>query len=342
MSRKAWILIARTALFVALIIVTVLILRYFFILDDDDRPPIIVTNGSTTAMRGTRTNDAGRYTLSDVPAGTSCTVTETDNGGADGTSFTVNGGAPTSGDHVTVTPTDSSAVAVVASNRFDSKIVIDQPVVGFAEDPQLGPTIEFPVQQAVMGNIIRPGRAPMRLAAEVIGTAPIERVDVLHGTVVAQTFRPYRASDLGRRVRVLWQGAEYRGRGRETLWEGKLTVTGNRIARFAPVNFLNPERGVREMAAGTALAWSSVTTGNLAGIDLWLDDAHRGRLGIETNIVSGTVDLAALDELLEREVLRVFDHQHINHAVPDFAEGKLVPTTQNILAWLWTRRQPTD
>jgi hypothetical protein len=42
------------------------------------------------------------------------------------------------------------------------------------------------------------------------------------------------------------------------------------------------------------LAWSSVTTGNLAGIDLWLDEAHRGTLSIETNVVSGTVDLAAL------------------------------------------------
>jgi hypothetical protein len=170
----------------------------------------------------------------------------------------------------------------------------DQPVIGFSEDPQLGPAGEFAVQQAMMGDIIRPGRVPMRVAAEVIGTAPIERVDVLHGTSVAQTFRPYVASDLGRRVRVLWQGAEYRGRGRETLWEGKLTVTGNRIARFAAVNFLNPERIVRETAAGTALAWSSVTTGNLAGVDLWLDEAHRGTLSIETNVVSGTVDLASL------------------------------------------------
>ena len=127
-----------------------------------------------------------------------------------------------------------------------------------------------------MGDIIRPGRVPMRLAAEVIGTAPIERVDVLHGTSVAETFRPYGASDLGRRVRVLWQGAEYRGRGRETLWVGNLAITGNRIARFAPVNFLNPERTVQETAAGTALAWNSVTTGNLAGIDLWLDEAHQG------------------------------------------------------------------
>ena len=86
---------------------------------------------------------------------------------------------------------------------------------------------------------------------------------------------------------MLWQGAEYRGRGRETLWEGKLAVTGNRITRFAQVNFLNPERTVRETAAGTALMWSSVTTGNLAGIDLWLEESHRGTLSIETNIVSG-------------------------------------------------------
>jgi hypothetical protein len=176
----------------------------------------------------------------------------------------------------------------------DLNASFDQPVTGFAEDPQLGPAEQFAVQQARMGDIIRPGNVPMRLSAEVIGTTPVERVDVLHGTSVVQTFRPYGASDLGRRVRVLWQGAEYRGRGRETLWEGKLTLGGNRIERFAPVNFLNPERVVKETAAGTTLAWTSVTTGNLAGIDLWLDDARAGTLGIETNVVSGTVDLAAL------------------------------------------------
>jgi hypothetical protein len=74
----------------------------------------------------------------------------------------------------------------------------------------------------------------------------------------------------------------------------KLIVTGNRIARFAPLNFLNPERIVLETEAGKAPAGSSVTTGNLAGIDLWLDDARVGTLRIDTNVVSGTVDLAAL------------------------------------------------
>ena len=147
---------------------------------------------------------------------------------------------------------------------IDVRGTTDEPVTRFSDDPLLGPAQEEQVTQVMMGDIVRPGRVPMRLSAEIIGTAPLERVDVLHGTQVAATFRNYTAADLGRRVRVLWQGAEYRGRGRETLWNGKLKVSGNRIARFAPVNFLNPERKVTETEPGT-LAWTSVTTGNLAG-----------------------------------------------------------------------------
>jgi hypothetical protein len=177
---------------------------------------------------------------------------------------------------------------------LDVRGIFEADAVGFTEDPKLGAAQEFAVREALMGDIIRAKGIPMRLAAEVIGTAPLDRVDVLHGTRVMLTQRPFTAADLGRRIRVLWQGAEYRGRGRETVWEGKLTVTGNRISRFAPVNFLNPERKIEEIAAGAALNWTSVTTGNLAGIDLWLDVARHGKLKIETNIVSGTIDLNSL------------------------------------------------
>ena len=169
-------------------------------------------------------------------------------------------------------------------------------VIGFSEDPKLGPTQEFPVREALMGDIIRPNGVPMTLNVEVIGTAPLERVDVLHGTQVIQSKRPFDVSNLGRRLRVLWQGAEYRGRGRETIWQGKLLLEGNRIERFEPVNFLNPERKIQEIVAGSALAWTSVTTGNLAGIDLWLAAARTGKLKIETSVVSGEVDLASLDD----------------------------------------------
>ena len=125
-------------------------------------------------------------------------------------------------------------------------------VTRFSDDPQLGPAEGHVVREALMGDIIRPGATPMRLEAEVIGTAPIERVDVLHGPAVVQTVRPFGSADLGRRVRVMWQGAEYRGRGREVLWKGALTLSGNKIARFAPVNFLNPERKVVETSPAGA------------------------------------------------------------------------------------------
>ncbi len=51
---------------------------------------------------------------------------------------------------------------------------------------------------------------------------------------------------------------------------------------------------MQQTAPGAALAWTSVTTGNLAGIDLWLERPDQGTLEVETNIVSGKVDLAAL------------------------------------------------
>jgi hypothetical protein len=177
---------------------------------------------------------------------------------------------------------------------LDVRGTFERDVTGFSEDPQLGPAQEFALREALMGDIVRPAGVPMKLFVEAIGTAPLERIDVLHGTRVVQSARPFAPADLGRRVRARWQGAEYRGRGRETVWQGKLSVTGNRVARFAPVNFLNPERKVEEVNAGAALAWTSVTTGNLAGIDLWLADARAGALRIETNVVSGEVDLARL------------------------------------------------
>jgi len=171
-----------------------------------------------------------------------------------------------------------------------------QPVAVFAEDPLIADQHQAPVREALMGDIIRPEGVPMRLAGEIIGTAPIERVDIMHGTEIAETVRPYGTAELGRRIRILWQGAEYRGRGRETLWQGKVTVAGNRVSRFEPVNFLNPERQVREITSGVMFEFNSVTTGNLAGIDLWMEEERRGSLRIETNVVSGEVDLRALAE----------------------------------------------
>ncbi len=58
----------------------------------------------------------------------------------------------------------------------------------------------------------------------------------------------------------------------------------------------------------------------------------------EVDPVTGySVDLAALDRLLEAQVRRPLDHQHLNHAVPEFGPGAAIPTSESLLVYLWPR-----
>lgn len=50
-----------------------------------------------------------------------------------------------------------------------------------------------------------------------------------------------------------------------------------------------------------------------------------------------SVDLAQLDRVLAEVVIGPLDHQHLNHAVAEFADGGLIPTSENIAAWIWPR-----
>lgn len=72
---------------------------------------------------------------------------------------------------------------------------------------------------------------------------------------------------------------------------------------------------------------------------------HNYRLEVmvagEPALLTGfSVDLAELDRTLQDEVVRPLDHQHLNHAVPEFAPGGLIPTTENLLILLWRRIEP--
>jgi 6-pyruvoyltetrahydropterin/6-carboxytetrahydropterin synthase len=49
------------------------------------------------------------------------------------------------------------------------------------------------------------------------------------------------------------------------------------------------------------------------------------------------VDLGALDRVLAVEVRERFDHRNINLDVPEFADGKLVPTGENIARFIFER-----
>lgn len=51
------------------------------------------------------------------------------------------------------------------------------------------------------------------------------------------------------------------------------------------------------------------------------------------------VDLAALDRVLAAEVGDRFDHRNINLDVPEFADGGLVPTGENLARFIFERVQ---
>jgi 6-pyruvoyltetrahydropterin/6-carboxytetrahydropterin synthase len=48
-------------------------------------------------------------------------------------------------------------------------------------------------------------------------------------------------------------------------------------------------------------------------------------------------DLGVLDQILKSEVVDRFDHRNINMDVPEFADGKLVPTGENLARFIFDR-----
>jgi len=56
----------------------------------------------------------------------------------------------------------------------------------------------------------------------------------------------------------------------------------------------------------------------------------------EVDVTSGfVVDLKQLKDVMEREVVGVYDHRHLNKEVPEFSGA--IPTTENIAIAVWKR-----
>ena len=62
----------------------------------------------------------------------------------------------------------------------------------------------------------------------------------------------------------------------------------------------------------------------------------RGELDETTGMI---VDLARLDQVLAAEVRDRFDHRNINLDVPEFSDGGLVPTGENLARYIFERVQ---
>jgi hypothetical protein len=161
----------------------------------------------------------------------------------------------------------------------------------FADDPNLGPTTCTSARAAMMGDILRSQEPTVEFSVEALASAPIERLEIRNGLDVLETWRPYDKAALGRRIRIIWEGSGYRGRGRQTVWDGGCTLAGNRFERIAPINLWNLDKQVTQTAPDT-LAWTALTTGGFGGFDAWLADPRSGALRIDTPLVKCDIPVA--------------------------------------------------
>jgi 6-pyruvoyltetrahydropterin/6-carboxytetrahydropterin synthase len=75
---------------------------------------------------------------------------------------------------------------------------------------------------------------------------------------------------------------------------------------------------------------------NYHGHSYVCDVTVRGDIDETTGMV---VDLGKLDRVLAAEVRDRFDHRNINLDVPEFADGRLVPTGENLARFIFERVQ---
>jgi 6-pyruvoyltetrahydropterin/6-carboxytetrahydropterin synthase len=111
------------------------------------------------------------------------------------------------------------------------------------------------------------------------------------------------------------------------------TCTLTRRVKFAAAHrYRRPEwDDARNEATFGACAWPSYH-----GHSYICDVTVAGDIDPITGFV---IDLGQLDTILRREVIQRFDHRNINIDVPEFADGLLVPSGENIARFIFEHVQ---
>ena len=174
---------------------------------------------------------------------------------------------------------------------LDVNVTFDNEAELLVSDPHLGPASGSATHSAMMGDILRSSDSEVKLAIKAIGSAPIERIDIRNGLQTIETYRPYYDIELGRRICVVWEGSEYRGRGRETDWDGSATLINNNFEKVQAINRYNIDRKF-ELTDSKQLEWSAITTGGHGGFYATLASLDEGCLKIQTTLVNAEIQIS--------------------------------------------------
>jgi hypothetical protein len=189
--------------------------------------------------------------------------------------------------HYATTGGPSGRIAIDLSVTFDS------PATRYRDDPALGESRGEPCNSAMMGDILHLPEGDAHLSLQVSAASPVQRIDLFNGLDHLECFHPYSDRDLGNRIAVIWEGAEYRGRFRAVAWDGSASFEGARVNSAQAINFFNQDK-ILDLEGDSTLSWKSVTTGNQAGFIATLDNADAGNLSIETPLIDAAINLAEI------------------------------------------------
>jgi uncharacterized protein DUF3604 len=176
--------------------------------------------------------------------------------------------------------------------RLDVMATFDGPATQYLDDPLLNAVCATkPCETAMMGDIVHLPSGDVHLRINVEAASPVRRIDIFNGLDHLECHRPYGREDLGNRIGVLWEGAEYRGRFRAVPWDGNAIFDEATVTSALPVNFFNRDKTL-DLKGGTELSWKSVTTGNFAGFIADLHESTAGNITFSTGLVNESVALA--------------------------------------------------
>jgi hypothetical protein len=183
------------------------------------------------------------------------------------------------------------ATTNAARVHADVKVTLTHPAQLHIDDPALGGAPDAETAEAMMGDILAQVQDETALfTAEIMGAAPIERIELRNRTELLEVIRP--EGKPGLRLRVVWEGSEYRGRGRETFWVGEIALEGGTTwSGLKPINKFNLDH--RFQVDATSLKLQGVTTGGFQALEARLSDLD-GTLKIETALVKAEIPLRDL------------------------------------------------
>lgn len=180
--------------------------------------------------------------------------------------------------------TTGSRLHLHISAAFDRDIKV------FPRDPTFSELPPFSHKQAIMGDIAAVSSSETEVSIEVSAQAPIERIEIFNGTRQVVDQRMYEESHLGSRIRIVWEGAKNRGRGRRTDWSGRFCFDGAVIRNMTCFNVWNHTR-TPSLKDQSTVEIGTTTTGNFSGIDLWVEEKEEASVNIDTNLVKDKVRL---------------------------------------------------